>query len=189
MDYLQPKFYRFSEDSLWLAKLAANNKPDASSILDIGCGCGVVGIETVNRLKNPEKLSLIEPQSEFLGFIESNLELIEKDIDVQIFNEKLEHLNFDQKFDLIVSNPPYFNPKDSRPSKNVNRLRCRTFQGFSLLDFASMATSLLEPGGELFVLARRENTDVSKLVSDYDFKIFDQLKEVLLLNFIHEQRS
>ncbi|MBC75357.1 MAG: hypothetical protein CME64_05010 [Halobacteriovoraceae bacterium] len=186
MDYLQPKFYRFSEDSLWLAKVAANRKTDAGSILDIGCGSGVVGIETVNRLKSPESLSLIEPQAEFLEFIENNLELIEKDIKVQVYNSKLENFKSDQRFDLILSNPPYFNPNDSRPSKNINRLRCRTFQDNGLLDFALMARGFLSPGGELYILGRKENTDVDKLIKNYGFKVLDQFKDVLLLNFIHE---
>ena len=49
--------------------------------LDIGCGSGVVGIETLNRLKSPKELILLEPQVEFLEYIQNNLEFIKRNIE------------------------------------------------------------------------------------------------------------
>ena len=115
MDYHQPRFYHFSEDSIWLSKKASELSPNACSVLDIGCGSGVVGIETLNRLKSPKELILLEPQVEFLEYIQNNLEFIERNIEVEIVNQTLERFNPGRKYDLIVSNPPYFNPKESSP--------------------------------------------------------------------------
>lgn len=187
MDYHQPKFYHFSQDSIWLSKKASELSPNASSILDIGCGCGVVGIETLNRLQSPKELTLLEPQVEFLEYTRKNLELIERNIEFEIVNQALERFNPGRKYDLIVSNPPYFNPKDSRPSSNLNRLKCRTFENLNLFDFVKLAIGHLSPSGELYFLARQENPDVKKIISELKgIKVIDQFKDVLILNFVHE---
>lgn len=187
MDYHQPRFYHFSEDSIWLSKKASELSPNACSVLDIGCGSGVVGIETLNRLKSPKELILLEPQVEFLEYIQNNLEFIERNIEVEIVNQTLERFNPGRKYDLIVSNPPYFNPKESRPSRDINRLKCRTFENLNLFDFVQIAIGHLNPSGEFYFLARQENPDVKKILSELKgFKVIDQFKDVLLLNFVHE---
>ncbi|MBF0359564.1 MAG: hypothetical protein HQK49_01040 [Oligoflexia bacterium] len=94
MNYSQPEFYHFCEDSILLAEYASNqivqlylNSPFLNfDILDVCAGCGVVGIETL--IKVHSKLSTISPlstplftldfielQSDFYTHIQQNLKI------------------------------------------------------------------------------------------------------------------
>ncbi|MCO4752915.1 MAG: methyltransferase [Bacteriovoracaceae bacterium] len=188
MDYHQPKFYRFSEDSIWLSKMAALHGGRATSVLDIGSGCGVVGIETANLLSTVKELYLLEPQVEFLECIDKNRVLLNKDVELEVVNQTIQDLKMDKSFDLIVSNPPYFNPGHSRPSPNVNKSKCRTFDQSNLREFVVFALEHLNPGGNAFILAREDNKDLKEVLDDYgaQAQVIDSFKEVALLNLIHK---
>ena len=72
MDYVQPDFYRFNEDSLKLVTRVESTLSKASHVLDVGAGCGIIGIELALRI-NIGELHLLEVQQDFLPFIETNL--------------------------------------------------------------------------------------------------------------------
>ena len=188
MDYLQPKFYRFSEDSIWLSKRAASLSKGAKSILDLGTGCGVVGIETTNLIESVERLVLLEPQAEFTKYIKTNFELLNRDVEFDLVNEYVEGYESKDKFDLIVSNPPYFNPGHSRLSPNKNKSKCRTFENSSLKNFVEAALRNLSPSGQAFILARKDNPDLLNILDEFKGKaqVLDQFKDVALLNLVHE---
>jgi tRNA1Val (adenine37-N6)-methyltransferase len=122
-DYFQPEDgYRFSQDSIDLARFAPFDMPGQAA--DLGAGCGVVGLEalTMGRLKGLERLFFVEAQQLFSQSLKENLkrhkslyphgpELCEiwadwRTIGLQAFNGPL---------DLILANPPYFPPGASGP--------------------------------------------------------------------------
>ena len=66
LDYKQPEFYHFSRDSIELAHYAAKyfyNKKNLS-VLDLGCGSGVVGIEFCLHHVSVGSIDFIEKQRE-----------------------------------------------------------------------------------------------------------------------------
>lgn len=128
-DYIQPKFYHFSEDSIILAVEAANLAYKKNiDILDLGAGCGVVGLEIYNRRCDVSSMTFLELQSDFLPFLEKNIQSFSNNILVNIVHSSFIEFNSDNKFDLIVGNLPYFHTEKSRPSSDERKNICRQFR-------------------------------------------------------------
>lgn len=192
MDYLQPKFYRFSEDSLWLANVASSSVKRAPlTLLDIGAGSGVVGIEAANRIPSVKLLTLLEPQKEFLPYLSANEQMLEGSLRVEVKRSRVEDFKSPEPYDLVLSNPPYFNLDSARKSPDKNKAMCRSFIESSLVEFVRQTARLTSLKGEAFILARESNEDVSKVLNIWSGKIKVSAKKgpVLILNFFHEQRS
>ncbi|MDL2241099.1 methyltransferase, partial [Bacteroidales bacterium OttesenSCG-928-K22] len=92
----------------YLSKLIAD-KENISKILDIGTGCGVLALISAQKFPNAEitaididENSFNEATENFINSPWSN-RMETKHISLQNF-----HQNHKKKFDLIISNPPYF---------------------------------------------------------------------------------
>jgi tRNA1Val (adenine37-N6)-methyltransferase len=157
-DYLQPPSgYRFSEDSVLLARFL----PAACGgrAADLGAGCGVVGLEALasGRLRGLDSMFLVERDRSFQGFLDANaqrraasgpsgprVEVIWADW------REVGPGDFGGRLSVIVSNPPYVPAGAGRqPAPGRNQARREGPGGLEgLLDAAAR---LLEPGGRLFL--------------------------------------
>jgi len=77
-DYESPDFYAFSADSILLAKTGIADiltTKISGNVLDLGAGCGVVGIEFLNfsPKKQSWNLSCCEMQTDFRPYLLGNL--------------------------------------------------------------------------------------------------------------------
>lgn len=79
------------------------NYIDPVSILDLGCGSGVIGITLVKELSN-SRVTCLDISDDAIELTRKNADLLEVDIDIKK-GDMLEGLN--DRFDIIVSNPPY----------------------------------------------------------------------------------
>ncbi len=151
-DYSQPDFYHFSEDSIRLAELVVNSIDQNGAhlkALDLCAGCGVIGIEIMNARKNIS-FDFCELQKEFKPHLEKNLTSIN-------FNGKIlisDYQDLVGKYDLIVCNPPYFDPNKSRMSSDRNKRLCRSFIQGSLESLILKMNLLLASHGRGYFLSR-----------------------------------
>ncbi len=129
----QPDFYHFNEDTWFLIETIKSlfKQQKIKSVLDLGAGCGVLGIAiTVDLLC--KRVTFVELQESFIPYLKQNIEnyaLLERNCEVEILNTSFGDLDISRldHFDLIVANPPYFNPEDSRPSACLQRQQCKQF--------------------------------------------------------------
>ena len=168
-EYDQPDFYRFNEDSIRLVRwiLEKNLKPE--NILDLGAGSGVIGIELARSLK-PKGLTLLEVQKEFLSSLEINCRRFLHDItNYSIHIDSFFYFSPSCKFDLIVSNPPYYLPGRGEIAHNLNRAVARSFliDSWSVL-LNKILVSLSEQGRAFIVL--KNNNDLLPSISQ---EVFD----------------
>ncbi|MFZ8932657.1 MAG: methyltransferase [Bacteriovoracaceae bacterium] len=160
MDYSQPDFYRFNTDSLLLVDyvLRRCGQRSFSQVADLGAGCGIVGIELLQKGAQFNQIDLIEYQKEYYPHLKRNIELFECE------NAKVHMTDFFElknQYDLIISNPPYFSSEASRSSSNHNRNKCRIFSHGNTELFLEHIKTLLNPAGEAFVLvSRAEKFDI-----------------------------
>jgi tRNA1(Val) A37 N6-methylase TrmN6 len=95
--------YRYNSDSLFITDFASSFEPKGD-VLDVGCGCGIIGIllskfHTINlhQIEIQKNMQYLTKQNNRLNNITSNLFCVD-------YTEFMT----DKKFDLIVSNPPFF---------------------------------------------------------------------------------
>ncbi len=165
LKYYQPEFYKFSEDSLLLAeessKLVKEIFPEDFSIkgLDLCSGCGVVGIETMVQLENVSFFHFLELQSLFEPFFQKNvfsfLSQYQRD-KVKFFNANLDSFSGSSKmkYNLIISNPPYFKKGKNRLGNDKRRNLCRFFSELDFSNFLNFIYFTLDREGIVLFLGR-----------------------------------
>ena len=155
-DYEQPEFYRFNQDSIGLVHFILNTDQRPASILDIGAGCGIIGLELALNL-DPEELVLLELQPEFAPYLEKNKTLyLSPDINVSIVLSSIGSWESQKTFDLIVCNPPYYLPGHGRDSDDSKRDLCRSFKqdGWEIL--IAKISQFLAPTGKAFLVVKND---------------------------------
>ena len=158
MDYQQPDFYHFDEDSIALAKyVIANfkNLPPPVKMGDFFCGCGVIGLEIIDHGVLPGEIIFIEKNSKFLNYITQNIFNFEvsKNIQSRIFNKNIFDV-VEKDFDLIVANPPYFYPNKNRKSSNIDKYQARFFDDYNFVDVIEKVLMSLSVSGKAYILFR-----------------------------------
>ena len=155
-DYSQPDFYRFNQDSIALIDWIIQRKLNPQSILDLGAGSGIIGIELARMLNIPE-LCLVEVQPEYLPHLKINVERFlgsETAVDIQITS----FADFKPKqFDLVVCNPPYYLPGAGQLPLNPNRAKARSFIEDSWEVLMTCFKQSLSPEGEGFIVLKNDD--------------------------------
>jgi tRNA1Val (adenine37-N6)-methyltransferase len=156
-NYSQPDFYHFNEDSIKLVKWIQSSGLSAESILDLGAGSGIIGIELAKYLK-PKTLMLVELQKEFIPHLEKNCEdFLPKSVSFSIILKSFQDFNSDQTFDLIVCNPPYYLPGEGELPKNPNRAIARAFLTDSWPVLLDKINSKLSAGGKGYIVLKNNS--------------------------------
>lgn len=97
-----------SETELLVEKILESHIKE-DSILDIGTGTGAIAITLAKNLKNSEVLGL-DISKAALNLAEENKKLL--NVSNVSFKQSDIFSNINEKFDIIVSNPPYINEVD-----------------------------------------------------------------------------
>ncbi|KAA6226432.1 MULTISPECIES: tRNA1(Val) (adenine(37)-N6)-methyltransferase [unclassified Campylobacter] len=159
--------YRYNSISLILTnfalKLGIKNE-----LLDVGCGCGIIGILLKNECKNLN-LNLLEIQAENIKLIEKNLK--ENNINARLFCCDFKDFESDKKFDIIICNPPFYR-QGVLQSENNHKNISKTAQFLPLSTLISKANSLLKPRGILYFCYEALAIDkICFLLEDKKFKL------------------
>lgn len=159
MDYNQPEFYHFSEESIRLAKLVKMPAQNEIKILDMCAGCGVIGIETAKRVQNESPNSAIEltfcdVQKEF----RESLTINSAGINSRIFIDDLFNLKHQNYYDIIVCNPPYFDKASFRSSVDPLRDLCRRSER-TIHEILLCAFEYLAPRGTFYGVLRESKAN------------------------------
>lgn len=128
-------------DGVLLGAWAGSGKP--KRILDIGSGTGLIAIMLAQRF--PAALVTgIEPNRDAISDAQFNFNHSPFAERLHLIETNLESFETDSKFDLIVSNPPFFSY--SLPSRNDGRTEARHTLSLSTEELAKAAYRLTENG-------------------------------------------
>lgn len=146
INYEQPGFYRFSEDSIRLSLLARKfcRSDVRLSIVDLGAGCGVVGLELASMLDLGAHVVFCELQKDYLPILEANcLQLAQKK---SSFTYEILNCDWSQikrgEFDLVLSNPPYFLDSAGKASSDLRTNTARRWSEQQENDFFNACLQL-----------------------------------------------
>ena len=107
-------FYNPTSDAVWLAAFAPTT---GKTVLDVGIGSG--GVSLCMLAHNPNlKVTGIDISDEMLSAAQQNAELNNRDI--ELINTDITTWRTDKTFDLVVTNPPYFNGTPARHNAHHN---------------------------------------------------------------------
>lgn len=198
--------YRYNSDSLFLWDFARKNSSFKASqrLLDVGCGCGILGLllardfgctlscidiqlqncelAQINAQANDIKASIIcadffknWESGDFLGNSRENYR------ENCLENSRIPSRILCQNFERIICNPPFYD--FGGENKNAHKNTSRNASSFDISAFASKCSKLLAPKGELVLC--------------YDARLADRLLQALLeagikpikLAFLHSKPS
>ncbi len=164
--YQEKNGYCYNSDTLFLYDFISKFSPKGD-ILDIGCGCGVLGL----LIKENFQVNLtgidIQKNSIFLSKINAK----NNNLKAEFICDDFLRYKFDKKFDFIVSNPPFYKA-DNKQSKNLSKKISRFNDSLPLEDFVKKCNSLLKPRGELiFCYSSSEADRVFALLENYKIKV------------------
>lgn len=176
-DYSQPDFYRFNQDSLKLVKWVSTKVSKASQLLDLGAGCGIIGIELANILR-PDKLSLLEAQMDFFPHLKSNIKTqLKPQIPVEVVNESFGKWSPEKKYDLITCNPPYFLPGRGEPYKDSRRELARSFVLDNWKIFFETVDKAMTESGQAFLVVKEDSVILDTIKKNnqlFDLQVFEE---------------
>ncbi|PIE02839.1 MAG: hypothetical protein CSA81_04885 [Acidobacteria bacterium] len=159
MELIQPENgYRFSVDAFLLAAFAKQFNP--KHFCDMGAGCGVVSWQLHQLLPSATGVA-VEIQPVFKEFGRTNL----AGTGISFLCRDIRDLpRQDRKFDLLISNPPYFKVGHGKLSKNPVKAQARHRLNGSVSDWcSSMNKHLKEDGGVCIIYPSRY---AAELVTD-----------------------
>lgn len=159
--YSQPEGYRFSHDSVFLARrvfeLEHTNLSRDLRLLDLCCGCGVVGLDFLfhARLSGqplPQHCDFLDVQDVYREHFEHNVQaFVGANLNLSFRNENYTALAV-ESYDLILCNPPYFRAGQGRPSPVEFKNRCRFFIDASSSELWRAVARALKPAARAYLL-------------------------------------
>ena len=182
--------YRYNSDSLFLWDFARKNCSfkASQSLLDVGCGCGILGLLLARDFNCALSCIDIQPQNCQLAQMNAKANDIKASIICADFFKDWESGNSagnfgipSQSFERIICNPPFYD--FGGENKNAHKNTSRNASSFDISAFASKCSKLLAPKGELVLC--------------YDARLVDRLLQALLeaglkpikLAFLHSKPS
>ena len=122
-----------------------------TSILEPSCGSGTIIAECIRATDSKCKIKGMDIEE---CLVESTREIFKGYDNVEIMKGNFLNAAFDEKFDLIVGNPPYFEMSlDEKQRKEFKEIICGRVNIYALFIYKSI--QLLKEGGELrFIIPR-----------------------------------
>ena len=132
--------YCYNSDSIFLYDFINYFHPKGR-VLDVGAGCGVVGL-LVARDNIKVKLEAVEKQDKFVEYATINARV--NKIDYTIHKKDFLELDEEQKYDYIISNPPFYHEGVTK-SENEMLFHARYNVNLPLNKFFKKVSRVLKP--------------------------------------------
>ena len=164
LSVLQPREgYRFSVDSILLARFVSVRRTDR--VLELGAGCGVISL-VLATLFHPREVVAAEIQPHLVKLIERSVTLNQLE-SIRAIATDLRTMAADS-FDVVVANPPYRAAGTGRISPNDARHIARAETAATLEDFvAAAARSIRRAGKAAFVFAADRSAELISTVREH----------------------
>ncbi len=138
--------HRFSTDDIIVAWYGTLCAPSAARILDLGSGMSTVGMIAAWRLQGA-RLVTVEAQERSYQLAQKSLRFNGLTERVEAHLQDLREFASDERFDLVLSSPPYFPLGTGVTAEHPQKLACRFEVRGDIADYCAAASKHLAPGG------------------------------------------
>ncbi len=192
MTLYQPESgYCYNSDSLFLYDFISGFDPKGK-VLDVGAGCGVVGLLVARDFPKVE-LEAVEKQPAFAAYAIKNAKA--NGIDYKLYQMDFLEMEERQKYDYIVSNPPFYHDGVQK-SNNEMLFNARYNINLPIEDFFKKVSRLLKPASHFifcydasqFALVCAELQKVKMRVVDVRF-VHPKIEKKASLVLVHARNS
>ena len=175
--------YCYNSDTHFLYNFIIENlkkyKNIKGELLDIGSGSGILGLLVAKTLEKVN-LNQCEIQEIFQFFTQKNSSTNE--IESKLYKGSFEELNFDKKFDICVSNPPFYH-SDVIKSENESLKIARYNDSLPLEVFIKKTSTILKSDGKFFFCYDvKQINEILLILNKYKFNLE-------ALQFVHPNES
>lgn len=143
--------YRYGPENHALWDCVADASP--LRILDLGAGCGILGLLAFERTQAHELIA-VERQREFVELARENL----ADPRMRVIEEDIRHV-VDIQADLVIANPPFYSPDEGQPSRNTTKRNATHANFGDVFTFCEVAARNMTIDGTLWVLYPSDRLD------------------------------
>jgi tRNA1Val (adenine37-N6)-methyltransferase len=163
---------KISTDAVLLGALAHAENP--SKILDIGTGTGVIALMLAQRFPDAA-VTAIEIDPDAADQAEENFRGSPFSERLSLVQGRIQDFHQEEKFDLIVSNPPFF--PDHLKSSDSKRNRALHTDELSFEELIRKTKLLLSPTGTFWtILPPRQMVDLETLAAGAGLFLFQKTK-------------
>ena len=150
----QPKEgYRVNSDSIFLLDFIRRFRPKGR-VLDVGAGVGVLSLVLARDF--PVEVTLSEKRHEALAYARHNFAI--HSLPVEAVGGDFLEASFEGGYDLIVSNPPFYDPRVTQ-SEDPGLNAARYSQHLPLEAFVAKVRRLLKPRGRFILCYDARQSD------------------------------
>lgn len=139
-----PLVMKVSTDSILLGSWAKTGS--AKTILDIGTGTGILALLLAS--KSNAKIDALDISKAAIQTAESNFKNNIWASNMRVFNSSLQHFSSQEKYDIIISNPPYFEEAILSPKQEKSMARNQA--GLSFKELIHYTALLLQKSGSAY---------------------------------------
>lgn len=145
----------------WMADELASEKTDQTSLLDIGTGTGLLSLMAAQ--KSDAAINAVEIDSAACEQAKENISTSPWKERIQIFNSDIKQFKFQNKYNFIISNPPFYENELQSPGKEKNTAHHST--DLSFIDLFEIINKNLSVNGNFFLLLPyKRNEEINDLL-------------------------
>ena len=154
--YQDDELYRFTSDAVRLSYFATVKKDD--TVADFCSGSGIVGIHLLGLNKVIKSVTLFEMQKPLYDLSVKSIEYNNLKDKVFAVNTRLQDIGseYNEKFSLIVCNPPYMKKDSGAVNEKDEIAVCRCEITLELEELIDAVSKCLKFGGRFAVVHRAE---------------------------------
>jgi tRNA1Val (adenine37-N6)-methyltransferase len=157
----------------WVAEEVRRQESGVRSTLDIGSGSGLLSLMLAQKNSVAEIIG-VEIDEEAMKQAKENINTSPWKDRINMLEGDVKDHNFPEKFDLIISNPPFYENeiRSATDSKNV----AHHSENLTLKELPDIIKSNLNSDGNFFLLLPyKRNEEIKKLFKDHQLHISKML--------------
>lgn len=163
---------KINTDGVLLAATAF--KENARRILDVGTGTGVIALMLAQRFAEA-RIDAVEIDAQAADTAKANALNSPFCARIEVFHSAYEDFDTDSKYDMIVSNPPFFvnDLRNEEKRKGIARHADKNF----FFNFIEKSNILLDEDGEIWlIIPLKQAEDVIEIASDFNISPKEQIR-------------